>query len=72
MEGTVLLVQEGRFMLVTEHGDSRLFILSWRAASEPQQLSEINRRKVRVTYTKAHDIIGHVAHSVQVLEEAET
>ena len=72
IDGTVLLVQEGRFMLETEQGDSHLFMLSPSAQCEPQQLSDANRKRVRVTYSDASDVIGRVAHSVQLLEENAT
>ena len=69
MCGTILLVQEGRFLLETEQGESHLFILSGSAACEPQQLPHANRKRVWVTYSEASDVIGCVAHSVQLLEE---
>ena len=69
INGTILLVQEGRFIVETEQGESHLFILSRSAACEPQQLPEANGKRVRVTYSKAADLIGLVAHSVQLLEE---
>ena len=72
IDGTILLVQEGRFMLEAEQGDSHLFILSSNAQCEPQQLSDANRMRVRVTYSDAIDAIGRVAHSVQLLEENAT
>jgi len=72
IDGTILLVQEGRFMLEAEQGDNHLFVLSPSAQCEPQQLSDANRKRVRVTYSGASDVIGRVAHSVQLLEESAT
>lgn len=71
MEGVLLLVQEGRFMLETKQGESHLFILSHNAGCEPQQLEAVNRRAVLVTGTPAADVIGYVAHTVELLEETE-
>lgn len=68
MEGVILVVQEGRFMLETKQGDSHLFILSRNAACEPQQLASINGKTIRVTATPAEDLIGYVAHTVELLE----
>ncbi len=59
-------------MLESEQGDSHLFMLSPNAQCEPQQLSDANRKRVRVTYSDANDVIGRVAHSVQLLEESTT
>jgi len=72
IDGTILLVQEGRFMLEAEQGDSHLFVLSPSAQCEPQQLSGASRKRVRVTFSDARDVIGRVAHSVQLLEESAT
>jgi hypothetical protein len=72
MDGTILLVQEGRFMVETEQGESHLFILARDSECEPQQLSDANHKKIRVTYSDASDVIGCVAHSVQLLEENAT
>jgi hypothetical protein len=71
MEGVLLLVQEGRFMLETKQGNSHLFILSHSAACEPQQLQAANRKTVRVTGSAAADLIGYVAHTVELLEETD-
>jgi hypothetical protein len=71
MEGVVLLVQEGRFMLETKQGDSHLFILSHKAACEPQQLLAANRKTVRVTGSAATELIGYVAYTVEVLEDTD-
>lgn len=72
MDGTILLIQEGRFMLETQHGESHLFILARNADCEPQQLSDADRKRIRVTYSDASDLVGCVAHSVQLLEENAT
>ncbi len=71
MEGTVTIVQEGRFQLSDDHGVSHLFILSHGASAEPEQLSDLQRRqaRVRVRYTPARNLIGLVARSVDLIPD---
>jgi hypothetical protein len=71
LQGTVLLVQEGRFMLESDQGDSHLFILSHRAGLEPQQLPPLQHRqaRVRVTYDEAPHLVGLTAYAVEILPE---
>ncbi|HWX47594.1 MAG TPA: hypothetical protein VNZ61_06040 [Roseomonas sp.] len=67
MEGVVTIVQEGRFQLTDDDGVSHLFLLSHRAAVEPDQLPPLqhHQARVRVHYTPARNLIGFVAHSVE-------
>ncbi|WP_202397227.1 hypothetical protein [Teichococcus coralli] len=70
MEGVVTIVQEGRFQLTDDGGVSHLFLLSHDAAAEPEQLPPLQRRqaRVRVSYTPARNLIGLVAHAVELAE----
>ena len=69
VEGTVLFAQESRFMLETDTGDRRLFILSHKSPTEPQQLPPLQHRqaRVRVTYDHTPHIIGDTAYAVDLL-----
>jgi hypothetical protein len=73
MEGTVLLVQESRFMVESDQGEAHLFILSHRAPLEPQQLPPLQHQqaRVRVSYDEAPHVIGYTAHAVDVIASAE-
>jgi hypothetical protein len=69
VKGMVLFAQESRFMLETDAGERHLFILSHKASAEPQQLPPLQHRqaRVRVTYEEGPDVIGYVAHAVDLL-----
>jgi hypothetical protein len=69
LEGRVLLVQEGRFMLETDQGVRRLFILSHDAAVEAQQLPPLQRTqaRIRVMFRPAPDMIAGTAHAIECL-----
>ena len=69
LEGRVLLVQEGRFMLETDDGDHHLFILSHKAPLEPQQLPPLqhSQSRVRVSYARVPEVIAYTAHTVERL-----
>jgi len=71
MEGTVLYVQESRFELQTPGGAGRLFVLSSRAAMEPQQLQALQRTQARIVvgYTEAEGVKVAVAHSVRAMAD---
>jgi hypothetical protein len=71
LEGIVTVVQEGRFLLETDQGDSHLFVLSHSAPLEPAQLAPLQHRqaRVRVSYTPGPHIVGMVAHQVRVLAD---
>jgi hypothetical protein len=71
MEGTVTIVQEGRFQLSDDRGVSHLFILSHSASAEPDQLEVLQRwqARVRVKYSRARGLIGLIARSVDLIRD---
>ena len=64
--GVISIVQEGRFRLVTHDGRVLPFLLSHKAAAEPQDLPPLMRaaKRVRVDYTEARHLISGVAHRI--------
>ena len=68
MEGIVLYAQEGRFEVQSSAGQSRLFMLSHRAALEPQSLPALQRAqaRVRVRYEEGERGMWAIAHEVSV------
>jgi hypothetical protein len=70
VEGTVRIVQEGRFMLTEDDGRTHLFILAHDAAAEADQLEPLQGRqaRVRVTFREDDNLIARVAKSVRVVE----
>ena len=72
IDGVVTIVQESRFQLADGDGVSHLFVLSYSARAEADQLTDLQRRqaRVRVRYTTARNVIGLVAHSVELKEPA--
>ena len=68
MTGVVTIVQEGRFQLTDNGGVSHFFLLSARAAAETAQLSLLQHQQswVRVHYTPAANLIGYVAHTIEI------
>jgi hypothetical protein len=66
INGTVTTVQEGRFRLVDDNGGAPLFLLHHGAAAEPEQLPQLQHRqsRVRVGYTHAPGLLGHVARRI--------
>jgi hypothetical protein len=68
MEGIVTIVQESRFQLTDDSGVSHLFILGHDTLGEPDQLEPLQRRqaRVRVRFTEGRNVIGLVAHSVEL------
>ena len=70
LDGIVILVQEGRFLLQTRQGEHHLFILSHSAAAEPAQLAPLQRRqaRVRVACEPAPGLIAYVAHAITPLD----
>jgi hypothetical protein len=69
MEGTVTIVQEGRFQLTDRQGASHLFLLGHRAAAETSQLDALQQyqARIRVSYTRTRDILGLVADGVELM-----
>lgn len=70
MEGVVTIVQEGRFQLTDDDGVSHLFLLSHDSAAEPDQLPPLQHRqaRVRVHYTPARNLLGLLAHTVELAD----
>ena len=71
-EGTVTIVQESRFQAVDDDGVAQLFLLSPHAAAEPGQLAGLARTqaRVRIRYSRADNVIGHLAKSINVQNRA--
>ena len=70
VRGRVIAVQEGRFQLATDDDRVMLFVLSRKAAAEPQDLPPLVARtaRVRVSYTESRRLIAHVAQCVEIEE----
>jgi len=70
MEGTITIVQEGRFQLSDERGVSHQFVLGRTALAETEQLRPLQSRqaRVRVKYTDALGLISLVAHRIELLD----
>jgi hypothetical protein len=65
ISGTILIVQEGRFRLLTAAGRGMHFILAHDAGLEAQDLPAFAHRRVRVEYEAAPGLRAHVAHSLE-------
>jgi hypothetical protein len=70
MEGTITIVQEGRFQLSDDRGVSHQFVLDRVALVETEQLRPLQSRqaRVRVKYTDASGLISLIAHRIELLE----
>jgi hypothetical protein len=70
VRGIVSAVQEERFRLVTDSGRVMLFVLSYKASAEPQDLPALAERaaRVRVSYSDSLQLIADVAHCVEIEE----
>jgi hypothetical protein len=70
VHGRVIAVQEGRFRLVADDGRVMPFVLSHKAAAEPQDLPPLVARtaRVRVSYAESRHLIAHVAQRVEIEE----
>ena len=68
LEGRVMIVQEGRFQVLDDAGVAHHFLLGHGATIEPEQLPPLQRAqaRVRVLYTDPKELIGHVAHRVDL------
>ena len=67
--GTILLVQESRFRLLTEDGRGTLFLLAPDAPVEPQDLPPLTGRRVRVEYEESPRLVAAgIAHDLLLLE----
>lgn len=71
--GIITLVQEGRFTLVDEEGRTELFVLSYGAPVEAEDLQRLEHARipVMVSYSDSKSLIAKVAHYVRPLTEAE-
>ena len=69
IDGLITIVQESRFQLTDDAGVSHLFILSHKAAAEPEQLPPLQMRQARVRVTcSAHEgATGRIAYSVDLI-----
>ncbi|MGG5811251.1 hypothetical protein [Falsiroseomonas sp. CW058] len=67
--GTILLVQESRFRLLTGQGRAETFLLSHAAPIEPQDLTPLAGRRVRVRCERAPGLLAFVARDLQLLDE---
>ena len=67
--GTVLLVQESRFRLLTDDGRGLTFLLAYDAPMEPQDLPPLTDRRVRVDYEQAPKLVAGIARDLAVLDE---
>ncbi|MBX9702397.1 MAG: hypothetical protein K2X74_23365, partial [Acetobacteraceae bacterium] len=67
--GTVLLVQESRFRLLTESGRGETFLLSHAAPIEPQDLPPLTGRRVRVHYEAAPKLLAWVARDLHLMDQ---
>ena len=63
-EGIVTVVQEGRFRLLTRHGQSKLFLLAHDANIEAQDLPELQREQTHVVvqFSDAEHLVAGIAH----------
>ena len=74
VEGVITLVQEGRFVVVTDGGRVMHFLLAHDASLEPQDLPLLKRdqRRVRVDYTEPSRLVTHVAHTLRTADDTST
>ncbi|MGK7867169.1 hypothetical protein [Falsiroseomonas sp. E2-1-a20] len=63
--GTILVVQESRFRLLTAAGRGLHFLLAHNANLEPQDLPALAHRRVRVDYEPAPGLRAHIAHALE-------
>ncbi len=68
IEGVVTIVQEGRFQLQDDEGVGHHFLLGHDAPLEPEQLPSLSQRRVRVSYSEPHGVIGHRACNIVLLD----
>ncbi len=70
MDGIVTIVQEGRFQLTDLDGVSHLFLLSYGASLEPEELNPLQRdqARIRVRYRPGENVIGFVAEQISRLD----
>ena len=73
IRGVITAVQEGRFRLVAEDGRVLLFVLSHKAAAEPQDLPPLRdaATPVRIEYEDSRRLIAAVARRIEIEEQVE-
>jgi hypothetical protein len=71
LQGTVVLVQEGRLQVLDDQGAAHLFILSHSSGAEPQQLYPLQARqaRVRITYSRPRNVIGLLAEKIELMDK---
>lgn len=70
--GRVLLVQEGRFELLSDNGQGHIFLLAPGSGVEADDLAALQRRQARVLVqdAAAPGLTARVAKHIKTLEEA--
>lgn len=70
VRGVVIAVQEARFQLAAYDGRVMRFLLSHKAAAEPQDLPPLQAaaRSVRVEYEDGGHLIAAIARNIEVEE----
>jgi hypothetical protein len=71
LTGTILLVQESRFRLLTGQGRGALFLLAHDAPIEPQDLPPLIGRRVRVQYEEVPGLLAGIAREIEILDPQE-
>lgn len=66
--GTILMVQESRFRLLTDAGQGLAFVLSSSAPFEPQDLLPLAGRRARVDYRATPGLLAGEAHDIALLD----
>jgi hypothetical protein len=69
VRGRIIGVQEGRFRLVADDGRVMPFVLSHKAAAEPQDLPPLMAKavRVRVSYSESRHLIADVAQRLEII-----
>lgn len=67
--GTILVVQETRFRLLTDDGRGLVFLLAHDAPLEPQHLAGLVYRRVRVDYDDSPKLIAGIVRDLHPVEE---
>jgi hypothetical protein len=67
--GTILVVQETRFRLLTDDGRGLVFLLAPDAPLEPQHLASLTFRRVCVDYDDSPKLIAGIARDLYPVDE---
>jgi hypothetical protein len=68
--GTILVVQETRFRLLTDDGRGLVFLLAHDAPLEPHHLAGLIYRKVCVDYDASPKLIAGIARDLRLVKES--